>query len=125
MHGIEHYKSINANTASPYYLIQMLFEKFIFSTEQAILAIENNNVEEKAAAVSKSIAILGLLEESLNLDDGGQLAGNLKSTYIYCRDCLMEATSEHKIEKLTEAKDLITIIQSGWREIEDKSTPDS
>lgn len=117
MIGIDQYKSINASSASPHQLIQLLLDTFILRVDQAIEAISEGNINLKAESIAKAIAILGVLEESLDLDSGGELADNLQALYRYSRESLLKATVDNDTGPLNQAKELISEIQAGWREI--------
>jgi len=117
MSGIDQYKSVHAATTSPHELIQMLLDKYIVRVDQAIEATNEKNIEKKSIAISKSIEILGALEESLNIEKGGELAENLRNLYEYSRGCLVKSSTIHNVSHLIEAKELIEQVRDGWSAI--------
>jgi len=117
MNGIEQYKNIHTSSASPHKLVQMLLDTFLERTEQAIEAIKANKLEQKSIAVSKAIAILGVLEESLNIEAGGELASRLQSLYQYAKTTMLNSSAANDIDALEHTKSLITEIQQAWEEI--------
>jgi len=117
MKGINEYKTVGAESASPHTLIQMLFDTYLVRVDQAVTAIENNDLNAKGIAISKALAIVGGLEEGLDLEKGGELAENLQSLYQYVRHRLLVATDKNDVEALKEARDLIFQIKDAWDQI--------
>src|SRR5690554_8003219 len=117
MKGINEYKTVGAESASPHKLIQMLFDTYLVRVDQATLAIENQDMNAKGTAISKALAIMGGLEEGLDLEKGGELAENLQSLYRYVRQRLLVATNSNEVEPLREARELIFQIKDAWDQI--------
>lgn len=117
MNGINEYKTIGAESASPHKLIQMLFDTYLIRVDQAIMAIECQDMNSKGTAISKALAIIGGLEEGLNLEKGGELAENLQSLYRYVRERLLVATDKNDVEELKKARELIFPIKDAWDQI--------
>lgn len=117
MKGINEYKTVGAESASPHKLIQMLFDTYLVRVDQATLAIENQDMNAKGTAISKALAIMGGLEEGLDLEKGGELAENLQSLYRYVRQRLLVATDKNDAEALKEARELIFQIKGAWDQI--------
>ena len=77
------YRQVGAHSgvenASPHALIQMLFEGLFQSLNAARGAMERGEIEEKGRHLGKAVRILQEgLAAGLDLDKGGELAGNLK-----------------------------------------------
>ena len=80
------YRQVGAHSgvenASPHALIQMLFEGLFQSLNAARGAMERGEIEEKGRHLGKAVRILQEgLAAGLDLDKGGELAGNLKLLY--------------------------------------------
>lgn len=117
MKGINEYKTIGTESASPHKLIQMLFDTFLVRVEQAKDAIQAGNLAAKGEAISKALAIIGGLEEGLDTEKGGELAENLQNLYRYVRQRLLVATEKNNIAPLDESKNLIFLIKDAWDQI--------
>lgn len=103
--------------ASPHKLIEMLFEGLIERISQAKGAMQHGNVELKGKKINGAINILGGLRESLDTDNGGDLAENLNALYIYVQKILSQAHMGNDSSKLDEAGILISDIYSAWKQI--------
>lgn len=117
MNGINQYKTVGAESASPHRLIQMLFDTYLVRIDQAVEAIAQGDLNAKGIAISKALAILGGLEEGLDLEKGGELAENLQNLYRYVRERLLIATNKNDIAPLKEARELIFQIKDAWDQI--------
>lgn len=103
--------------ASPHRLIDMLFEGLQERITQAKGAIQYKNIELKGSRINSAISILNGLRENLNVDEGGEVAENLDTLYIYIQNILAKAHVENDADLLDQASGLIENVHSAWREI--------
>ncbi len=106
-----------AEDASPHKLIQMLMSGFLMRVNAAKGAILRDDYQEKSIQISKAVGIVGGLIDGLDLDQGGDIAANLKSLYEYINSRLFQATAENNIEILDEVSDLLREVQTAWNAI--------
>ncbi len=111
-----HYRS-NVEVASPHKLIDMLYEGAIERIVQAKGAMEFGNVEAKGSRINSAISIVGGLRESLNTDEGGDLAMNLDNLYVYVQSLLSEGHIRNNPSKLDEAITLLNDLRATWKKI--------
>jgi len=106
-----------AQQASPYQLVAMLFQKLLDNIATAKGAISQNNLSKKGTEISNAIAIIGVLEGSLDFEQGGEVSENLASLYKFCSEQLLIASTNNDIEKLEEVIKVLLPIKSGWDSI--------
>lgn len=111
-----HYRT-NVEIASPHRLIDMLYEGAIDRIVQAKGALEHGNIEVKGSKINSAISIVGGLRESLNTDEGGELAMNLNNLYLYIQTLLTRAHSSNDKSKLDEAITLLGDLRDAWKQI--------
>ena len=99
---------------SPHKLIQMLMEGFLTRINSAKGAMAHGDIEAKCRFISLAIGIVGGLNESLNVEVGGEMALNLRSLYEYINRRLLEASAENSLEKLDEVFGLMRDIKEAW-----------
>lgn len=104
--------------ASPHMLIQMLFDGLFQSLNAARGAMERGDVEEKGRHISRSVRILqeGLVM-GLDLEKGGELAGNLRLLYDYCMGQLTKANLHGDVALVEEVISVLQPVAQGWKEI--------
>lgn len=103
--------------ASPHQLVVMLFDGAKAALLKARIHFEQGQIAERGAALSKAIAIIGGLRDSLNMDVGGELSQNLRDLYDYMGRRLLEANLENDPVKVQEVDTLLETIASAWRAI--------
>ena len=64
----------NASSAG---LVVILYDQLIKDLQGAIVAMQKNNVEERAAELKHGFLVLEQLEGSLNMENGGDAARHL------------------------------------------------
>lgn len=118
MAALKQYQTVNnqaqAAEASPHRLIQMLMEGGLSRIAQARGAMERGQTALKGELIGKSIAIIAGLRESLDHQQGGELAGNLDSLYEYMIARLTEANVSNESELLEEVSVLLRNVKQGW-----------
>jgi flagellar protein FliS len=106
------------STASPHQLIVLLFEGARQAVVVARAGMEEGDIQKKGNAVTKAIdIILNGLRESLNLEEGGDLAQNLSALYDYMARRLMHANLNNDTAALDEVLNLLTEIHGAWVDI--------
>jgi flagellar protein FliS len=118
--SLKKYQQVNKSTAqeaSPYQLVAMLFQKLLDNIATAKGAITQKNYEKKGAELSNAIAIIGVLEASIDFEQGGEISNNLASLYLYCSEQLLLASTNNDIDKLNEVAQVLIPIKSGWDSI--------
>lgn len=118
MAALRQYQTVNnqaqAAEASPHRLIQMLMEGGLSRIAQARGAMEREQTAIKGELIGKSIAIIAGLRESLDHQQGGELAGNLDSLYEYMIARLTEANVSNEPAILEEVSELLRNVKQGW-----------
>ncbi|TQV75315.1 flagellar export chaperone FliS [Aliikangiella marina] len=124
LHGLKQYQSTSTQSgifeASPHRLIQMLFEGALEKIAKAKGFMQRNKIEEKGHHINWAIKIIAGLQNSLNMEQGGDLSEKLYRLYDYMIDTLMQAHAENSIEKLDEVTLLLKEVKSGWDGIEEE-----
>ncbi len=109
--------------ANPHQLIQMLIDGAIVRIKAAEGHMQRNEVAQKGEMISKAIAIINGLRNSVDMNKGGEIAANLDDLYAYMEMRLLQANNDNVSEHLTETLDLLNEIKSAWDSIE--NTPEA
>ena len=116
--GARQYADVHSSSGlgeeSPHRLIQMLMEGFLARINSAKGAMDHGDIKAKSVYISNAIGIVGGLNEALNVEQGGELAINLRQLYDYINLRLLEASRENSEEKLNEVMDLMRNIKEAW-----------
>jgi len=116
--GVNQYTNVHNESgladASPHHLIQMLMEGFLARVNAAKGAMARSDMELKAVYISRAMAIVGGLSESIDLEKGGEIAVNLSQLYNYMSNRLLQASRENDEQILDEVASLMKEIKEGW-----------
>ena len=110
-------------TADPHGLILLLFEGAAAAMAQARIHMEQNDIAQRGASISKAIDIVNNgLKAGLNREAGGELAERLAALYDYIVRRLLWANLKNDRAALDEAARLLGEIHSAWAEIAPSKT---
>lgn len=118
--NLKAYKSTSLDAemavADPHRVIQMLMQGLLERLANAKGAIERRDYAGKSTCISKAMAIINGLQDSLDLSYG-QVPQDLFELYTYMKDRLMDASRDMAIEPIDEVANLMIIIKSAWDQI--------
>lgn len=118
--SIKKYRNVNVDNvsdASPHQLISIIFKHILANVAVAKGAISRKEIENKSRSLGKSIALIGELQDSIDMDKGGEISPMLFDLYQYILSCISDANLNNDIDKLDEVTSLITTIKEGWDDI--------
>ena len=110
--------------ASPERLIQISLEGILahLATAQGCMARIRDHlplvdVVAKGQAIGKAVRLIGHLNDSLDMERGGEVAVNLRNLYLYMLDRLTEANISNDPALVGEVADLLRRIKDGWDQL--------
>lgn len=115
--GYQAYQKNKYETASPHKLILMLYNgaiKYLNQAETSLLEGKHSSAHQYILKVQD---IVYELIACLNERDGGEIAENLKSLYLYVIDQLIQSNIQKSIQPLAEARSVIQSIKEAWEAI--------
>lgn len=120
--GLNAYKQVGVRdqlgAADAYQVIQMLMQGGIDRMVMAKAAIERKDLSAKSEHISRAIAIVRALNDSLRPVEGGEeITNNLGSLYDFIVDSLSEASRENSVEKIKASQNILSTIKEGWDSI--------
>ena len=110
--------------ASPARLVQVMFEHILSNlaiAQGCMERIRNNvpyaDVVAKCKAIGKTVRLIGQLDASLNMEQGGRIAENLHNLYLYMLGRLTTANLHNDAQIVAEVSNLVRKIKTGWDQI--------
>ena len=115
------YRQVATQTASPGQLVLLLYNGVIRFLEQARLGFSLDDPKEVNEAINNNIqraqAIIQEMDQSLNMQEGGEFAARMRSLYDFFDRCLQESNM-HKTEKgIQEVLKHVTVLRDAWSEM--------
>ncbi|MGB6356706.1 MAG: flagellar export chaperone FliS [Steroidobacteraceae bacterium] len=126
--GAAQYRAVRSHGlvagASPSRLVQVMYEHILsnLATSQGCMErikgnLPLNEVVAKGKAVGKAVRLIGQLNETLDMERGGQIAENLRALYLYMLDRLTVANVTNDARIVGEVISLVRKVKSGWDQI--------
>ncbi|HTR42761.1 MAG TPA: flagellar export chaperone FliS [Pseudomonadales bacterium] len=115
---LKSYTQIAAQTAPPGVLILMLFDRALGAMETALAGFEYTDPRERNEAIHnnlrRAIDIIRLLNSSLNLEEGGELAATLRRLYVYFEDLLLKSNLKKNRDGVDEVLGHLRPLRDSW-----------
>jgi len=117
-----HTQAVAANTyvrteiqsRSPIELVVMLYDGADRYLSQARDAIERQNGRAKREAISGALAIVMELQNTLDMEAGGEVAASLDSLYGFVNERLIDANRQDDAAAVDQAIRVLTPLREAW-----------
>lgn len=113
------YVETSVSEATPHKLVAMLYEGALKNLNLAKFFIEKQDFAKKSEHTNKALAIINSLRAGVDLEKGGDVAGNLYDLYDYCYRRVFEGASKNDAEIVQEIIGLINDVQASWAQMPD------
>lgn len=110
-------QTVQAEYATPHQLTKMLFSGALRSLAIAETAMKQKQFQLKGEQLARAINIIEGLDDSLDLEQGGELAENLRGLYIYMVQRLYKSSFDNDPVIVREITELLREISSAWDNI--------
>jgi len=108
------YVNIAITTASQEKMTLMLYDGALKFTNQAILAVDENNLLKLNETIRRALAIIRELQ--LTLDSRHDISNDMNSLYNYIIQCLLTGNTDKDRSALEEARALLKEFRDTWKE---------
>jgi flagellar protein FliS len=115
--GVDAYRRTEAQSSSPVELVVRLYDGAIRFILEARDAIARNDVRARTNAVSRALAIIAELQNTLNVNEGGDIARELDRLYAYMSTRLLDVTARADDSAAQEVQKLLATLREGWSQI--------
>jgi len=123
------YRQSMTRTASPLGLVIMLYDTAINSLRRAAYSMSLGDIESRTHELGHVITVLGQLQSTLNMEEGGDVAQQLQSYYSLLRSKVLEAAIKQSETILQHCIRHMCQVREAWQKVEldlaEKSIDDS
>ena len=115
-YGLGAYKKTSIHTASKEQVLLMLYQAAIKNCKKAMEAIDANDIPAKGEFIGKMQDIVIELNNSLDMDIGGDIATELSSLYDYILFSSTQANIKIDNTPLEGCLSVLNTLYDGWKE---------
>jgi flagellar protein FliS len=115
-YGQNQYRKTQVATVDRGRLIVLLYEGAISFLTKARACLEEKDIPSFSSLVNRAQDILDELNASLNMDQGGDIAINLRRLYMFMGDQLVKSKIKGEAQCLDEVVRMLTSLNEAWRE---------
>ena len=111
------YLATQVETTTQGELLIMLYEAAIKFLKRANIEIDNKNYAKKGIYISKAMAIIHELAESLNREKGGEITPKLLQLYMFCTSQLIKANIRLDKKMISDVISILEGLHSAYAQI--------
>lgn len=113
----QRYREMGIRTESPVGLVVRMYEGALDQVRRAREQQRLGRAGERGAAVSRALAIVAELRQSLDLERGGDIAKNLDALYEFVSNRLLDGNLRGEEAPLGEALSVLETLRGAFAEI--------
>ena len=117
MNGLNAYKEVTITTQSKGRLVVMLYDGAIKFLKQALVEFQNGNVDARWNNIRRAMDVIDELNAVLNMEEGGEIAVNLRKLYVFMNRHLSTANVKKDPQMVREVVSLLEELNQGWKAI--------
>jgi flagellar protein FliS len=121
LNPLKSYTQIAAKTAPRGVLVLMLFDRALRALDTALTGFEFTDPRERNETIHnnlrRAVDIIRFLNQSLDLEQGGELAVTLRRLYRYFEDLLVNSNLQKRREGVDEVIAHMRPIRDSWAEM--------
>src|SRR4051812_14747508 len=95
--GLASYRQTEVQSRTPLELVTMLYDGALRFLAVARDSIERNDIPARRDALNRTLAIVAELQNTLNLEQGGDIAAELDRLYEYSNVRLLDAAMRNDV----------------------------
>ena len=105
------YRRVESESRSPLELVVMLYDGALRFIDEARAAHARHDLRARGQAISKTLAIIGELQNTLDMEKGGAVAEQLDNLYTYINSRLIDVTLKQDVTACDEVHKLLTTLR--------------
>lgn len=101
----------------------MLYDGALRFVNDAREAHARRDLRARGKAISKTLAIIGELQNTLDMERGGAVAEQLDNLYTYINSRLLDVTIKQDLTACDEVHKLLSTLREGWAQAATQPPP--
>jgi flagellar secretion chaperone FliS len=117
MIGAQAYANAQIQTASSVQVIVLLYDGAISSMKLAQEGMSTSNYLDKARFLDRALRVIGELSATLNMEEGGSIAKDLRRMYEYILFELTQANLRNEPRRLEGPIRCLSVMREAWQDL--------
>jgi flagellar protein FliS len=117
------YRHTDGHSASPVRLVIMLYEQLIKDLQRAVASIEKKDIVCRTNELDHALRVVGQLQGTLDMQQGGETAKNLDKYYYALRTSLLQAQMKVSPDELRKQIKILLELREAWVQVERSTQP--
>ena len=117
MLGARAYATTQVQTASPVQVVVLLYDGTIQAMKLAQEGMRQNHREDKARFLGRALRVVSELSATLNMEQGGLVAKELRRIYEYVIHELTQANLFNQPDRLDAPIRCLGVLREAWQEL--------
>jgi flagellar protein FliS len=115
--GAGQYFETQVRSSSPLELVVLLYDAAIRAGQQARDAMARRDIATRSVSISKMMAIVGELQNTLDMERGGDVAKELDRLYDWSTSRLVDATQKQDAKAIDDVVKVMETLRDAWQTI--------
>jgi len=120
--ALDSYHRTQVQASTPLEQVVMLYDAAVRFMGDARGAIERKDIPARRQAISRTLAIVGELRSTLDMNRGGEIAASLDDLYGYVMRRLLDAAMHQDAAAIDDACRVFDTLRDAWRTIAQAAT---
>ncbi len=116
-YGTGQYRQTQVTTVDKGRLIVLLYEGAVKFLRESVRAQAEGDIPAKANFINRALDIISELSQSLNMQDGGDIAFNLKRIYQFWTDHLLRAKITRDTKAMDDVIEMMSSLIEAWQKV--------
>ncbi len=112
------YRRTDGHSAGPIRLVILLYEQLIQDLQRAVAAMEKKDVARRTNELDHALRVVGQLQGTLDMQQGGEVARNLDNYYYSLRVSLLQAQIRVLPAELRRQIEILLELREAWVQVE-------
>lgn len=122
--GAQQYLGTQVGSSTPVERVVLMYDASIRWIDSARDALARRDIPSRREALSRALAIVAELQQSLDLERGGAVAEELDRLYIWITERLTDAIVQQDARPLDEVVRILKILADAWRTVASGPVPE-
>jgi flagellar protein FliS len=108
------YRHTEINSRTPLEIVVLLYDRAIEFALMAREATAKRDIRARRDAMSRVFSIIGELQNTLDMERGGEISASLDRLYSYMTSTLFDACFHHDPKRVDDVIAVLRTLREGW-----------